>query len=100
MIVNFPSNDPAAAILTQLRNRMEELDSIYEKLEVSHGLLNTLEQFASTAERDYDTCLTQYANLVGAENLEAQMLHYSQNTKAVHDGDLTWHLEWENNDED
>jgi len=105
MIINFPNNDPAAGLLAQLRNRMVELDTIYDKLEESRllvyqngNILLKLEQFASAAELEFDKCLTEYAGLIGGENLEVQLLHYSQNTKVVHDEQcVTWHLEWINN---
>ena len=99
-VVKFPTKDPATGLVTQLRTRMQELDSIYDRLEQAHGLLNTLEQVAAESERDFDKCLTDYARMVGAENIEVQMLQYSQNTKAVPDeSGKTWQLEWEDSDE-
>jgi hypothetical protein len=100
MILKFPSKDLAVALVAQLKTKMDDLDNIYGKLEIAHGLLNTLEQVAATQERDFDETLTEYANLIGPKNLEAEMLKYSQNAKPVSDEEgIMWHLEWENKDE-
>lgn len=93
MILEFPSKDKTKALELQLLNKMEELDTIYDKLEMAHTLLNTLEQVANEAEQEFDTRLTEYANLVGPGTLEADMLLYSRNAVAVHN-EGNWHLEW------
>jgi hypothetical protein len=93
MILEFPKKDETKALELQLLNKMEELDTIYDKLEMAHTLLNTLEQVANEAEQEFDTRLTEYANIVGPGTLEADMLLYSRNAVAVHN-EGNWHLEW------
>ena len=93
MILEFHSKDKTKALELQLLNKMEELDTIYDKLEMAHTLLNTLEQVANEAEQEFDTRLTEYANIVGPGTLEADMLLYSRNAVAVHN-EGNWHLEW------
>ena len=93
MILEFPAKDKTKNLEIQLLNIMEELDAIYGKLDLAHTLLNTLEQLASEEEKLFDSTLTEYANLVGPETLEVQMLMYSRNAVAIHN-EGEWRLEW------
>jgi len=98
-VVKFPCKDPAAGFVKQLHTRMKELDALYDRLEAQHHELNALERNAAELEASFDDVLTQYAGLVGGENLEVEMLRYSQNTKAVSDENgKTWHMEWKDED--
>ena len=93
MILELPRKDKTKSLEVELVNKMEELDTIYDKLEMAHTLLTTLEQVANEAEQEFDTRLTEYANIVGPGTLEADMLLYSRNAVAVHN-EGNWHLEW------
>jgi len=99
MILEFPNKDKTKALELQLLNKMEELDTIYDKLELAHTLLNTLEQVSSEAEKEFETCLTEYVNIAGPGTVTEDMLLYSRNVVTVHNADLTWHLEWSDEDE-
>jgi len=95
-IIEFPFEERLEKVLlSQLLNRMKELDVVYQSLDKTHEFLNTLEKEASMMEKEYDKYLTQYAKLIGGENLEVDMLHYSQNTKItslVEEGEFK--IEW------
>jgi hypothetical protein len=100
MILEFPTKSNTKALEKQLEGRMEELESIYDKVEIAHALVNSLEAVALETEKNFDKCLSAYAKIVGAENLEVHMLQYSQNAVAVYNEDMTWHLEWKDSDDD
>lgn len=85
-ILKFPERSEevrTTALTGQLRERMLTLDEVYQKLDAAHEVLNTLESIANNQEKLFDECLKEYAALVGAGNLEAEMLGYSQNVKIV-----------------
>jgi len=95
-ILEFPtSHRKAEALRGQLTNQMGELDELYLELDVLHGKLNDLEAKAAGQEKWFDECLTEYASLIGSENLEVEMLQYSANTKIVVNADnKDFKLEW------
>ena len=94
MILEFPTKDNTKTLEKQLENKMGALESIYDKVEIAHALVNSLEAVALETEKDFDKCLSVYAKIIGAENLELHMLQYSQNAVAVYNDDMTWRLEW------
>ena len=100
-VIEFPTQPKEKdALHGQLRQRMQDMDELYQRLDAAHEVLNTLEAHASVQEKQFDECLTQYAGLIGPQNLEVQMLQYSSNTKIVADPDTKeFRIEWNGEDE-
>ena len=89
-VVEFPTEDVK---LDQLKNEIEHhingLEHKYNELDALHDMLHNREQEAGELEKDFDTVIKQYIDIVGIKDTPALWLSYSRScvVKAVAEGE-------------
>jgi len=77
-VVLFPGKEVKEANMAKtLWDRIDVLEEKYQGLDRLHQVINEMEQEVTTLEKAYDEVLEEYANSVGADNIEVGILQYS-----------------------
>jgi hypothetical protein len=96
-ILQFPEDK---SLQSQLDERREELNELYENLNRAFALVDKIEEKAATLEAEYNIYLRRYAHAVGGvENVEVGYLEYSSGIGVdVDSGSITF-TPWSDEDE-
>jgi len=69
----------------QLMDLVNDLEEVYQGLDLAVDAITKLEGIAETKEQDYNKVLRKYATEVGEENVEVGFLDYSTEVTVVLD---------------
>ena len=87
-VVEFPTIEKATStLLARLESEAEYLEELYLGLEDLHGTLHETELKADQREKHYNAMMSDYAKLVGAENIPHVLLQYCSNAKVSANAD-------------
>jgi len=69
----------------QLMKNIQELEEVYQGLDLAVDAITKLEGIAETKEEDYNKVLRKYATEVGEENVEVGLLDYATEVEVIVD---------------
>jgi len=81
----------------QLMKIIQELEEVYQGLDLAVDAITKLESIAETKEEDYNKVLRKYATEVGEENVEVGLLDYATEVEVVVDLEGLPALQFANN---
>jgi len=97
-ILKFPEDK---SLQSQLDERRDELETIYENLNRAFALVNKIEEKASALEAEYNIYLRRYAHaLGGVEKVEVGYLEYSSGIGVDVDSGKVIFTPWSEEDEE
>jgi hypothetical protein len=97
-ILKFPEDK---SLQSQLDERRDELEIIYENLNRAFALVNKIEEKASALEAEYNIYLRRYAHaLGGVEKVEVGYLEYSSGIGVDVDSGKVVFTPWSEEDEE
>ncbi len=97
-ILKFPEDK---SLQSQLDERRDELETIYENLNRAFALVNKIEEKASALEAEYNIYLRRYAHaLGGVEKVEVGYLEYSSGIGVDVDSGKVVFTPWSEEDEE
>jgi len=97
-ILKFPEDK---SLQSQLDERRDELETIYENLNRAFALVNKIEEKASALEAEYNIYLRRYAHaLGGVEKVEVGYLEYSSGIGVDVDSGKVIFTPWNEEDEE
>lgn len=101
-IIKFPTKTGSQGDLYhQLRGFHDQMDKVYTVIDKHHYDLSKLIEAAQILETEYDKVLAKYVDIVGADDVEVQMLQYSSNAIVEVDADQgTFNIRWGSGEEE
>ena len=94
-VIKFPTSEKTAStLLARLESQAEVLEELYVGLEGLHGELHDAELKADNLEKIYNVMISDYAVLIGAENVPPELLQYCSIAKvSINAEELQYSLE-------
>jgi len=81
----FQFKPQSTLLKQQLMDLVNDLEEVYQGLDLAVDAITKLEGIAETKEQDYNKVLRKYATEVGEENVEVGFLDYSTEVTVVLD---------------
>jgi hypothetical protein len=95
-VLEFPTEKvKEIALNTELQKGVEELEELYDILDVLHGKLHDAENDAEVTETRFNKNLREYAGHVGIENVPVHYMQYCSEARISVDADnVQYTLDW------